>query len=209
MGLKTSSVLVAATALLLAGLLLTPITAFACACCSEPGHYHSGTVDFDDYPLSQLKRMRFTRTASLVVTDAGIEEHSSGIDQPKMNYSLQGTLVANVLRLTFRSGANTGVLELPLPNKMWSHSADIHDGKLSAGGGPLLYKEWRLEGEIKGNGFFKSGMAAPAKYVLVLQGRGNGCDNAEDFGNWRLQVRGEKADYAFYGKLARPIPPKE
>jgi hypothetical protein len=69
----------------------------------------------------------------------------------------------------------------------------------------LLYKEWRLEGEIKGSGIFKNGMTAPAKYVLVLQGRGNGCDNAEDFGNWRLQVRGEKADYAFYGKLARRL----
>jgi hypothetical protein len=41
--------------------------------------------------------------------------------------------------------------------------------------------------------------------VLVLQGRGNGCDNAGDFGNWRLQVSGEKADYAFYGKLARSL----
>lgn len=88
---------------------------------------------------------------------------------------------------------------------MWNHSADIHDGKLSAGGGPLLYKEWRLEGEIKGNGIFKNGTAAPATYVLVLQGRGNGCDNAEDFAHWRLQVRGEQADYAFYGKLARRL----
>jgi hypothetical protein len=199
MRLKTISILAAA----IAGLLLSPIAALACACCSSPGHYFSGSVDLGDYPLSELKRLRFARTAVLFATEAGIEEDAVGISQPKPNYVLQGAFVENVWRLTFRSGANTGTLELPLPSKMWNHSADIHDGKLSPGGGPLLYKEWRLEGEIKGSGIFKNGMTAPAKDVLVLQGRGNGCDNAEDFGNWRLQVRGEKADYAFYGKLAR------
>lgn len=189
----------------LAAILLSPISALACACCANPGHYFSGTVDLNDHPLSELKRMRFARTATLFATEAGIEEDSLGIERPKPSYSLQSTFTGNILRLTFRSGANTGTLELPLPSKMWNHSADIHDGKLSAGGGPLLYKEWRLEGEIKGNGIFKNGTAAPATYVLVLQGRGNGCDNAEDFAHWRLQVRGEQADYAFYGKLARRL----
>lgn len=201
MRLKRTPILVAA----IAGLLLSPSAAFACACCSNPGHYFSGAVDLDEHPLSELKRLRFARTALLYATEAGIEEDSVGIDQPKQNYVLQGAFAGNVWRLTFRSGANTGALELPLPNKMWNHSADIHDGKLSAGGGPLLYKEWRLEGEIKGSGFFKNGTTAPARYVLVLQGRGNGCDSAEDFSNWRLQVHGEKADYAFYGKLNRRL----
>ena len=199
MRLQKTSLLLAAVA----ALLLSPISALACACCSNTGHYFSGTVDLDEHPLSELKLVRFARTAYLVSTEAGIEEDSVGIDRPKTSYSLMGAFAGNVLRLTFRSGTNTGTLELPLPNKMWNHSADIHDGKLSAGGGPLLYKEWRLEGDVKGNGFFKTGMASPAKYVLVLQGRGNGCDSAGDFGNWRLQVNGEKADYAFYGKLTR------
>jgi hypothetical protein len=189
----------------IAALLLSPLTALACACCSNTGHYFSGIVDLDEHPRSELQRIRFARTAFLYATEAGIEEDSLGIDQPKQSYSLAGSFIDNLLRLTFRSGANTGTLELPLPNKMWNHSADIHDGKLSPGGGPLLYKEWRLEGDVKGTGFFKTGMAAPAKYVLVLQGRGNGCDSAEDFGNWRLQVHGDKADYAFYGKLARRL----
>ena len=199
MRLQKTSFLLAAVA----ALLLSPISTLACACCSNTGHYFSGTVDLDEHPLSELKLVRFARTAYLVSTEAGIEEDSVGIDRPKTSYSVMGAFAGNVLRLTFRSGTSTGTLELPLPNKMWNHSADIHDGKLSAGGGPLLYKEWRLEGDVKGNGFFKTGMASPAKYVLVLQGRGNGCDSAGDFGNWRLQVNGEKADYAFYGKLAR------
>lgn len=185
----------------IAALLLSPISALACACCSNPGHYFSGQVDLDEHPLSELKLMRFARTATLFSTEAGMDEDALGIDRPKPSYSLQGSFVGNVWRLMFRSGANTGTLELPLPYKMWNHSADIHDGKLSPGGGPLLYKEWRLEGELKGSGIFKN--STPAKYVLVLQGRGNGCDSAGDFANWRLQVRGEKAKYAFYGKLAR------
>jgi hypothetical protein len=154
----------------MAALLLSLLTALACACCSNTGHYFSGAVDLDEHPLSELKRIRFARTAFLFATEAGIEEDSLGIEQPKQSYSVQGSFIGNVWRLTFRSGANTGTLELPLPGKMWNHSADIHDGKLSAGGGPLLYKEWRLEGDIKGSGFFRTGTSAPAKYVLVLQG---------------------------------------
>ncbi len=184
-------------------LLLWPAVALACACCSEPGHYYSGLADLDDHPLSELKRLRAARTASLYETAAGLEEDAVGIDQPKSSYSIQSAFVGNVWRFTFRSGASSGTLELPLPTKMWSHSADIHDGKLSPGGGPSLYKEWRIEGDVKGTGIFKNGTAQAAKYVLVLQGRGNACDNAEDFGHWRLQVNGEKARFAFHGKLGR------
>jgi hypothetical protein len=74
----------------------------------------------------------------------------------------------------------------------------------SAGGGPLLYKEWRFEGRVSGTGFFGAGIVAPTRYLLVLQGRGNGCQDAADFTHWRLQVSGRRAHYAFYGELARP-----
>jgi hypothetical protein len=187
-------------------LLASPASALACACCAETGHYFSGQTDLDEYPLSQLKRMRFARTASLFLTEAGIEEDSQGIDQAKPNYSIVGSFLKDIWRLTFRAGSGTGLLELPLPEKIWEHSADIHDNKTSPGGGPLLYKEWRLEGKVTGTGIFKSGIVGATKYTLVLQGRGNGCDNAEDFSNWRLDVRGEKARYAFFGKLAKPAP---
>jgi len=187
-------------------LFLSPVSALACACCAEPAHYFSGSTDLDEYPLSQLKRMRFARNASLYLTEAGLEEDSKGIDHPNRNYSVSGSFISNMLKLTLRAGTNAGVLELLLPAKMWQHSADIHDGKLSGGGGPLLYKEWRLEGNVTGTGVFKAGTYAAAKYILVLQGRGNGCDNAEDFTNWRLDVNGEKAEYAFYGKFAQPTP---
>jgi len=62
-------------------------------------------------------------------------------------------------------------------------------------------------GVIGGNGLSRRArQPAPAKYFLVLRGRGNGCDNAEDFKRWRLQVAGRNAEYAFYGELAEPSP---
>jgi ketosteroid isomerase-like protein len=191
------------------GLLLSPVSAIACACCSNPGDYHSGLTDVDEFQLSQLQRVRFARPASLYMTEAGMEEDAFGVDQPKMAYSISSAFNRNVLKLTFRSGTSVGTLELPLPNQMWTHAADIHDMKRSGGGGPSLYKEWRLEGDVKGSGIFENGMTAPAKYELVLQGRGNGCDTPEDFNNWRLEVTGEKTRFAFYGKLARPLPSKQ
>ena len=195
-------------ALALLVLTVCPISALACACCANTGHYGSGPTDLVEYPLSQLKRMRFMKTALLYLSEAGIEEDATGIDQPKESYSIQGSFVGNVWRLTFRSGANTGTLDLPLPSKIWNHSADIHDGKLSGGGGPLLYKEWRLEGDVKGTGIFKNGTSSPAKYLFVLQGRGNACDNSEDFGNWHLEVQGKKARFEFYGRFGKPLPQK-
>jgi hypothetical protein len=53
-----------------------------------------------------------------------------------------------------------------------------------------------------GNGFFQSSIIKPTTYFLVLQGRGNNCDNAEDFTHWRLEITGRKADYAFFGELS-------
>ena len=197
-----------AFAFAIAGLLfLSPVKALACACCSAPDYYFSGPTDLDDYPLSQLKRLQFDRTASLYFSEAGIEEHSKGIAYVRENYSFSpGSLLNNVWKFSLRSGTHSGALALALPAKLWDHSVDIHDNKISAGGGPLLYKEWRMEGEVFGSGIFKTGFASPAKYRLVLQGRGNACDNAEDFTTWRLEVSGKNADYAFYGKLLKPVP---
>ena len=85
---------------------------------------------------------------------------------------------------------------------MLTYKVDIHDDKTSAGGGPLLYKEWRFKGNVQtGKGFFQTGIVKPTTYFLVMQGRGNGCDNAEDFTHWRLEINGKKANYKLNGKL--------
>jgi hypothetical protein len=153
--------------------------------------------------------MSFGTTAYLFLTEA--EESGKGLPHLGESYSLSGSFVGNVWKLTFRDGDESGTLNLPLPAKMLRYAADIHDGQTIGGDSrkPLLYKEWRFEGEVSGTGLVKAGIVGPTKYVLVLQGRGNSCDTAEDFTHWRLQIAGKRADYAFYGELSAPLPEKE
>src|SRR5262249_268198 len=148
--------------------------------------------------LSLMKRIRFGQTARLFLTEADVDIDAKGLAHAAEAYSLTGSLVGKVWKLTFRDGNKSGTLNLPLPARMLSYQADIHDGQESGGGGPLLYKEWRFEDRVNGTGFFQAGLTAPAKYFLVLQGRGNACDTAEDFTHWRVAITGKKAEYVFY-----------
>lgn len=175
----------------------------ACACCSDPGEY---TLRNDDtvgkYQVDQIHGMKFAPAAELYVTDAGAEEDAKGINSVSDSYGLSVATEASVWRLTFRAeNGKSGVLTLPFPSKMTTYAADIHDGKKSEGNGPLLYKEWRFEGKVTGDGIFAEGLKSPARYILIFQGRGNRCDNAEDFMHWRLAISGKKTHYAFQGEL--------
>ena len=191
-------------------LLLLPSRVWACACCAHPGEYQINFVKPDEFKLSVMKRIRFGTKAELWTGEADPEVAAEGLAHPADSYSLTGSLVGNVWKLTFRNGDESGTLDLPLPAKMLRFAADIHDGRTKPGyPEPVLYKEWRFEGEVNGTGFFKAGIVARTKYFLVLQGRGNSCDNAEDFTHWRLKITGNKADYAFYGELSAPVPEKE
>ena len=188
----------------LAALLSLPAESWACACCSNEGDYYVGTGRPSEYERSIVQQIRFGRTATLYTTEADPEETAKGVAHVAEKYALGGSLGGGAWRLTFRDGSKTGTLPLPLPARWTTYTADIHDGQTSPGGGPLLYKEWRFEGQVSGTGFFKAGIVGPTKYLLVLQGRGNGCQDALDFKHWRLQVSGRKAAYAFYGELADP-----
>jgi hypothetical protein len=178
---------------LLALVLLLPVHAWACACCSNEGDYYVSTGKPGEYEMSVVKQIRFGPAANLYTAEADPEEAAKGVGHVAEKYALGGSLVGGAWKLTFRDAGKTGTLSLPLPLKMTSFAADIHDGQTSPGGGPLLYKEWRFEGPVSGTGFFKAGIAGPTRYLLVLQGRGNGCHNAEDFKHWRLQVTGRNA----------------
>ena len=191
-------------------LLLLPSRVWACACCAHPGEYQIDFVKPDEFKLSVIKRIRFGTKAELWTGEADPEVAAEGLAHPADTYSLTGSLVGNVWKLTFRNGDESGTLDLPLPAKMLRFAADIHDGRTKPGyPEPVLYKEWRFEGEVNGMGVFKAGITAPTKYVLVFQGRGNSCDGAEDFTHWQLKITGKKADYAFYGELGAPVPEKE
>jgi hypothetical protein len=165
----------------------------------------------DEFKLSVMKRVRFGTKADLWTGEADAEVAATGLAHPAYSYSLTGSLVGNVWKLTFRNGDETGTLDLPFPAKMLRFAADIHDGWTKQGyPEPVLYKEWRFEGEVKeGTGVFKDGITARTKYVLVLQGRGNSCDGAENFTHWQLKITGKKADYSFYGELGTPEPEKQ
>jgi hypothetical protein len=183
-------------------ILFLPLQVWACACCSDPGAYRISFHEPSEYELSLLQEIRFSKTAHIYETDADIEEDALGLGSLPGLYSASGMLTSKVWKLALRNGTKSGTLSLPLPDKMLTYLADIRDGKISAGGGPLLYKEWRFEGELTGTGLFKG----PNKYFLVLQGRGNMCDNSGDFKNWRLEMSGAGSRYAFYGSLAKPVP---
>ena len=188
-------------------LLLLPSRVWACACCAHPGEYQSDFVKPDEFKLSVMKRIRFGTKAELWTGEADPEVAAKGLAHPADSYSLTGSLVGNVWKLTFRNGDESGTLDLPLPAKIFRFAADIHDGWTKPGySEPVLYKEWRFEGEVNGTGVFKAGITAGTKYVLVFQGRGNSCDGAEDFKHWQLKIAGKKADYAFYGQLDAPAP---
>ena len=194
----------------IATLLLLPGRVWACACCAHPGEYRIEFVKPDEFKLGEMKRMLFGTKADLWTGEAEAEDAAKGLTHPADSYSLSGSLVGNVWKLTFRNGDESGTLNLPLPAKMLRFAADIH-GELAKPGypEPLLYKEWRFEGEVHGTGVFKDGITAGTKYVLVFQGRGNSCDGAENFTHWQLKITGKNADYSFYGELGAPVPEKQ
>ena len=192
-----------------------PLNALACACCSESGEYSIWTGKPDKNNADLLQEMKFDDAAFLYMNEAGFDA-IKGLDSlaktfesdswvaSSGEFDLSNVFAAKTWKFNFKTkDGKTGALTLPMPASMLIFKADIHDGKSSGGGGPLLYKEWRFKGNVQtGNGFFQTGIVKPTTYFLVLQGRGNSCDNAEDFTHWQLEVNGRKADYRFFGKMS-------
>ena len=175
---------------------------FACACCAERGTYQVSTMIADTYHLDLLKDMHFGTTTELYMT-AGAEDEIKGIvglDPGVEGLSIVDAYTNNTWKLNIKTaGGKIGTLTLPRPAKITTRKIDLHEAKE---GDPILYKEFAFEGTVgSGSGIFKGGIVRSTKYTLIFQGRGNMCDNAEDFTDWRLQVAGAKADYAFFGKM--------
>ena len=116
--------------------------------------------------------------------------------------SIVDAFVNNTWRIEIKThGGKSGTLLLPSPAKMTIFKVDTHEND-AAGGEAMLYKEFQFNGTIStGSGIFRSSIVRPTTYSLVFQGRGNECDNSSDFTHWRLEVKGAKASYAFFGKL--------
>lgn len=213
--------------ILFAGLFLLSSSVFAgsgssngssfCACCAEPGEYLIWTGKPDKYVVDTLAEMKYDQAAYLYLTEAGFEGMVKGLKGIEKEFeaseswvaspgefSLTNAFAARTWKFNFKTkSGKSGVLTLPVPTQMVQYKVDIHDGKSFGGGGPALYKEWRFKGVVQsGSGIFQPDIIKPTTYFLVLQGRGNGCDNAEDFRFWRLEIEGKKAKYAFFGELS-------
>ncbi len=186
---------------------------FACACCADKGTYFSSVGPIDEYEMEMLGQLKFSGASALYIDEAafetikGLDEllkiyEASETGEELDNISLKALFENGTWSLNFTSGKAMGKLSIPLPERRGYFGADIHDGRMSGGGGPLLYKEIRLEGKTSGGtGIFSAGLGNGADYSLVLQGRGNVCNNVEDFTHWRLNVNGPSAKYTFFGKL--------
>src|SRR6267154_5503551 len=99
-------------------LLLLPSRVWACACCAHPGEYQIDFVKPDAFKLSVIKRIRFGTKADLWTGEADPEVAAKGLAHPADTYSLSGSLVGNVWKLTFHNRNESGTLDLPLPAKM-------------------------------------------------------------------------------------------
>jgi hypothetical protein len=201
--------------LLMVGLLLAASAShvFACACCAEKGEYFDTVGVIDEYEREMLGDIKYSKISELYI-DAAAFETIKGLDEllkvyeasetgsELENISVTSEFSSGTWTINFRSGEASGSLSIPMPEKRGYFGADIHDGKMGGGGGPLLYKEIRMNGKVKeGTGLFSKGIAKGAEYSLVFQGRGNICNNAEDFTHWRLSVNGPDARYTFFGLL--------
>jgi hypothetical protein len=186
-----------------------PVRLLACACCSEEGqHSVQEEAKPTDAQLAEMHHVKFAPTAQPYV-GAGDLADVKGVADPTMQYTLEAAFnAAHEWQISFRDeNGHRGTLSLPLRFARTSTlKIDIHDGAKSAGGGPLLYKEWKFRGRARGDGIFKSGFAAPAEFTLIFQGRGNNCDSGAEFTHWRLDVVGKKADFTFVGQLGEAAP---
>lgn len=177
--------------------------AFACACCAEPGEWYEGTGRLEPYEIEEFRQVKFDTTASVYTTAAGFDgmkgfpvEYESFALTASMNPRLALTLTLKGER------GETGSLTLALPKVATSFGADLHDMP-EGSAGPILYKEWRFSGLATGTGIFRKSVVRGTKFKFILQGRGNNCLSSTDFKNWRLDITGPRADYAFYGSFTQ------
>ena len=187
---------------------------FACACCAEPGHYKLSTGKPSAYQLDLIDKFTFAPKAELYMTEAGFDM-IEGLDPvAKENEATQVAMHDNFdLTAAFQNRRSwkfdfktpkglRGSFTLPIPTQMVDFAVDIHDEE-NRPNGPLLYKEFRFKGTVSAaTGFAKAGFTRGTTYFLVFQGRGVGCDEVSNFKNWRLEIDGPRASYAFFGKLS-------
>jgi hypothetical protein len=169
--------------LVLLGGLATAGTAYACACCAEPGTWYQTNARLRPDERAELTKLRFKSARRM----------ASGAEGRFAPVPLKAKLSGHTW--LWQLDQNGATLTLHVPAVATTLAADLHDGKQGGGGGPLLYKELRLAGTMSS----KSTILQGTRYRLVLQGRGNNCLNAADYRSWHLDILGGKRTYSLYG----------
>ena len=179
-------------------------SARACACCSELGMRVEATTNLSTYERNQLERMRFDEKAKLYMTEAFPDDINGIIDPSEQPYELRHIAGPDqwIFELTDNRGRR-GTIAIPLPQRLARFMVDPRDGSSSPGGGPGLYKEWRLSNVSTLSGLLAES-SDKAQATLILQGHGNGCTEAEDFTHWTLQLSGPNVQFRLLGTLAEP-----
>jgi hypothetical protein len=189
-------------------LLAAPGDAWACACCTNPGQRYVDVETLDSGRLEELERLRFGKEARLYVGGAGVEA-ITGIQDPAERYDLgvnwdKTHSGKTILSFTLDNpGGRSGTLSLRLPKTISVFEVDPRDSP-DQGTGPVLYKEWKLTGEVTGTGAFSATNGAKQSLTFILQGRGNSCTSATsavDFTHWTLVMEGPKGRYSLFGEL--------
>jgi len=183
---------------------------FACACCAESGTRVDYKGKTDQFIRDLVKEIKFDDKAELYMTEAGFDG-VEGLDSiakedeatnGMIDFSSTGLFTGKAWKITLKTPKGlSATYSLPVPLRYAEFKVDIHDEE-DRPNGPWLYKEFRFDGVVTATGFAKAGAARGTKFELVFSGRGNGCNNPEDYTHWNLDIVGPKAEYAFFGKLS-------
>lgn len=178
--------------------------ASACACCSEIGQRLEHTGPMDSYVREEWSSVRFAPSARLF-SDPGFPDTVEGVMAPSdRDYRLKMLRTPRSLMIALTDAAGrVGTIEMQVPRELARFEVDPREpGVTDQGLGPVLYKEWRTQGQAKLTGTFAlRGHAAHAE--LILQGRGRSCTSASDFDSWTLVLRGKGIRFTFLGTTMR------
>jgi hypothetical protein len=184
--------------------LAMPAGVLACACCTDEGQRLESTGPMQGHERAVWDEAAFAATVHFYASP-GFPDSVEGVANPSTKpYRLR--LRRNAGRLVFDIAdpeGKGGQIALPAQTRFTRFEVDTRDERTKdRGQGPLLYKEWRLEGEARLSGVFAAG-AKQAMAKLILHGSGNSCTDGSSFTHWSLVVRGRGVRFTLIGALRK------
>ncbi len=175
---------------------LVPEKASACACCANWGDWHEQKRPLSASERDIVHQIKLSAKPKVLESSGG----QTAIVSTEDDFTLRLSRTPSKWTMALQNQkGEKGTLTLSVPQTATLFGTDPQDGKTGGGGGPLLYKEVRLEGRVIGTGIFAKGIKPDSRFRLILQGRGNHCMAVEDFNSWTLQINSRRIGFGFYG----------